>query len=61
MRHAHTLTLPLPKALKRHNRFTVAEKIELAEDPRDIFYQATVGENGWPYVQNRGGLYKSVR
>lgn len=42
---------------------------ELAEDPRntlgaaeaefiharDSFYQATVGENGWPYVQHRGG------
>ena len=22
---------------------------------RDGFYQATVGENGWPYVQYRGG------
>ncbi|MFQ5486792.1 MAG: pyridoxamine 5'-phosphate oxidase family protein [Desulfobacterales bacterium] len=22
---------------------------------RDIFYMATVGENGWPYVQYRGG------
>lgn len=43
--------------------------IELAEDPcneltdaeiqfiqtRDSFYQATVAENGWPYVQHRGG------
>lgn len=42
---------------------------ELAEDPRnslgpaeaefiearDSFYQATVGEQGWPYVQHRGG------
>jgi predicted pyridoxine 5'-phosphate oxidase superfamily flavin-nucleotide-binding protein len=42
---------------------------EMAEDPRnlltpaevsfiaarDSFYQATVGENGWPYVQHRGG------
>lgn len=42
---------------------------ELAEDPRnalqdhdiafiearDSFYQASVGENGWPYVQHRGG------
>ena len=23
---------------------------------RDSFYQGTVGENGWPYVQHRGGL-----
>jgi len=22
---------------------------------RDSFYQGTVGENGWPYVQHRGG------
>lgn len=22
---------------------------------RDSFYQATLGENGWPYVQHRGG------
>lgn len=22
---------------------------------RDSFYQATVGDNGWPYVQHRGG------
>lgn len=42
---------------------------ELADDPRntlgeveaefiaarDSFYQATVGENGWPYAQHRGG------
>lgn len=42
---------------------------ELSEDPRnelgafetefiearDSFYQATVSENGWPYVQHRGG------
>lgn len=42
---------------------------ELAEDPRNIltemamafiaerdsFYQATVAENGWPYMQHRGG------
>jgi len=24
-------------------------------EDRDSFYQATVGENGWPYVQHRGG------
>lgn len=24
-------------------------------ETRDSFYQATVGENGWPYVQHRGG------
>lgn len=23
---------------------------------RDSFYMATIGENGWPYVQHRGGI-----
>ena len=48
---------------------------ELAEDPRntlnapeadfiharDSFYQATVGENGWPYVQHRGGAVGFIK
>jgi len=29
-------------------------EIEFISD-RDSFYQGTVGENGWPYVQHRGG------
>lgn len=36
-----------------HNRLTEREANYLAE--RDSFYLATVGENGWPYVQHRGG------
>ncbi|HNG58323.1 MAG TPA: pyridoxamine 5'-phosphate oxidase family protein, partial [Cellvibrionaceae bacterium] len=28
---------------------------------RDSFYQATVGENGWPYVQHRGGATGFVK
>ena len=38
-----------------------AEAVELSPyevefiDARDSFYQGTVGENGWPYVQHRGG------
>ncbi len=28
---------------------------------RDGFFQATVGENGWPYVQHRGGIPGFVR
>ena len=38
-----------------------AEAVELSPyeiefiGERDSFYQATVGENGWPYVQHRGG------
>jgi uncharacterized protein len=34
-------------------RFTPAEAAFIAE--RDSFYMATVSENGWPYVQHRGG------
>lgn len=39
----------------------VAEAVELSAQEvefigaRDSFYQGTVGENGWPYVQHRGG------
>ncbi len=38
-----------------------AEAVELSDyevefiAARDSFYQGTVGENGWPYVQHRGG------
>ena len=35
------------------DRFTQAEAAFIAE--RDSFYMATVSENGWPYVQHRGG------
>src|SRR5699024_5904972 len=49
---------------REQNRF-----FELSEDPRnelnefesefiearDSFYQATISENNWPYVQHRGG------
>jgi len=55
---------------REHNR-----RFELDEDPRnslgadeakfvqerDGFYQATVGENGWPYVQYRGGAIGFVK
>jgi uncharacterized protein len=35
------------------DRFTEAEIAFIAS--RDSFYMATVSENGWPYVQHRGG------
>ncbi|MGZ8956097.1 MAG: pyridoxamine 5'-phosphate oxidase family protein, partial [Methylovulum sp.] len=35
------------------NRLTEQEAEFIAE--RDSFYQATVSESGWPYVQHRGG------
>ena len=34
-------------------RFTEAEAAFIAA--RDSFYMATIAENGWPYVQHRGG------
>jgi uncharacterized protein len=55
---------------REHNR-----RFELSEDPRnelgdfevefiesrDSFYMATISENGWPYVQHRGGPVGFVR
>jgi hypothetical protein len=41
------------EGVERRNRLT-AEEIEFIAQ-RDSFYLATVGENGWPYVQFRGG------
>jgi uncharacterized protein len=35
------------------DRFTDAERQFIGE--RDSFYMATVAENGWPYIQHRGG------
>lgn len=40
-------------APERHDRLGPAEAAFIAE--RDSFYQATVGETGWPYLQHRGG------
>jgi len=36
-------------------RNTIGERESQFIQSRDSFYQATVGENGWPYVQHRGG------
>lgn len=38
---------------REFDRFTQAEREFIAR--RDSFYIATVAENGWPYVQHRGG------
>src|SRR6201986_3717069 len=35
------------------DRFTENEEFFISQ--RDSFYIATVAENGWPYVQHRGG------
>ena len=40
-------------ATNPRNQLTVQEVEFIAQ--RDSFYQATVSESGWPYVQHRGG------
>lgn len=37
------------------DRYVLTEKEASFIQARDSFYMATVGENGWPYVQHRGG------
>jgi hypothetical protein len=44
---------PLDRATDRRDALTADEVAFIHE--RDGFYQATVGESGWPYVQHRGG------
>ncbi|MBI3368489.1 MAG: 2Fe-2S iron-sulfur cluster binding domain-containing protein [Burkholderiales bacterium] len=44
---------PLDRATDRRDTLT-ADEIAFIQE-RDGFYQATVGESGWPYVQFRGG------
>lgn len=64
-----TFTESVKAAQLRYGSREQNRGFELAENPRnllteteahfiqnrDSFYQATVGENGWPYVQHRGG------
>lgn len=45
--------LRLEQVEDRGDRLTAIERAFIAA--RDSFYQATVGESGWPYVQFRGG------
>ena len=44
---------PLDQTDERHDRLTPREAAFIRA--RDSFYQATVSETGWPYVQYRGG------
>ena len=37
------------------DRYKLTEREADFIQSRDSFYMATVGENGWPYVQFRGG------
>lgn len=48
-------SLYAPQDQTRDRRDTLtSDEVDFIED-RDGFYQATVGESGWPYVQFRGG------
>jgi predicted pyridoxine 5'-phosphate oxidase superfamily flavin-nucleotide-binding protein len=40
---------------KAGDRYVLTDKEAAFIQSRDSFYMATVGENGWPYVQFRGG------
>jgi uncharacterized protein len=64
-----TFTPSVKAAQLKYGSRRANERIENAQDPedeltpleidfiaqRDSFYQATLGESGWPYVQFRGG------
>ncbi len=64
-----TFTAAVKAAQTRYGSRAVNERFEMSQDPgdtlgmvetafieaRDSFYQSTVNENGWPYVQHRGG------
>lgn len=66
---ALTFTPAVRAAQERYGSRTAMRRMETAEEPearlgpaeaafveaRDGFYQATVSESGWPYVQFRGG------
>lgn len=53
------LGVPEPEALKEPDRLGPEEAAFIRS--RDSFYMATVGEGGWPYVQDRGGPPGFVR
>ncbi|MBR7781683.1 pyridoxamine 5'-phosphate oxidase family protein [Undibacterium luofuense] len=50
---SRTSNLALEMSSVGHDQLGETEKAFIEE--RDSFYQATVNENGWPYVQHRGG------
>ncbi|HVK98175.1 MAG TPA: pyridoxamine 5'-phosphate oxidase family protein [Dongiaceae bacterium] len=64
-----TLTEPVKSAQRLYGSREANQGFEQAADPRneltvreaefiharDSFYMASVGENGWPYIQHRGG------
>lgn len=69
MRNEFLRTLATPAVQAEQVRYYGRSRVPSATDPsppfgpeehafiaaRDSFYMATVGEDGWPYVQHRGG------
>ncbi len=51
--HSRASNHALEETASRQDELTAREIAFI--QARDSFYQATVGENGWPYVQFRGG------
>ena len=41
--------------MERGNRFELSAREISFIESRDMFYMSTIGENGWPYLQYRGG------
>ncbi|OAI55858.1 pyridoxamine 5'-phosphate oxidase [Verrucomicrobiaceae bacterium SCGC AG-212-N21] len=52
-RHYYGRTYPPVDDAPARNAFTADEAAFIAA--RDSFYMATITENGWPYLQHRGG------
>lgn len=52
-RHYYGRTYPVAEAPPEPDAFTADELAFIAM--RDSFYMATITENGWPYMQHRGG------
>ena len=58
-RHYYGRTYPAPEAVVERDAFTAGEAEFIAR--RDSFYMATITENGWPYLQHRGGAQGFLR
>ncbi len=58
-RHYYGRTYPTFDATPERDAFTAGEAEFIAQ--RDSFYMATITENGWPYLQHRGGAHGFLR
>lgn len=58
-RHYYGRTYPAYDVVPERDAFTAGEAEFIAQ--RDSFYMATITENGWPYLQHRGGAKGFLR